>query len=158
MAAAATLDRFEARTHDALAGVTRVCRAVRDAGAHGQLLVSEVLTSFLLRRLLGLLTHQWLVTLSSEDAEVAARHLGELYQKLGQLIQLGDMKGLSTARVHRPFFRQAMNVRDQVGDLLESIHLGLNDELRQLIAECMTGVKDRRDRPDWRSSLAAMRD
>jgi hypothetical protein len=72
-AASATLDRFEARTHDVLAAVTRVRRALRD---HGRLLLTEPYGYFLLRRLAPILNNQWLASLQPDEAHEAARHLG----------------------------------------------------------------------------------
>jgi hypothetical protein len=158
-AQATTIDRFEARTYEALAGVTRVRHAFRNAGVHGQLVVIEGITSFLLHRLLAPTTSQWLAALSHEQAEVAVRGLSELHEKLGQLLQLGEKRAATRAWFHAWFFRDAARAQQRVGELLESLYLGMNDDFRQLVDDCRAHLKGRSGtRRDWRSSLAGMRD
>lgn len=153
--AAATLDQFEARTHDALAGVTRVRRALRD---HGQLVVIEAYCYCLFRRFLVALNRPWLRSISLDDAREAARHLSEFHALLAQVMDLADAKGLTHQRIHSSFFRTAGVVKDRVGDVLESLHMCLNEDFRQLIGESIKELSERPGRRDWRSSFAAMRD
>jgi hypothetical protein len=155
-AAAATLDQFEARTYDALAGVTRVRRALRD---HGRILLSETVAYWVLHRFMATLSNEWLAALAPDKAEEAARWLGELHTRLSQVIELAESRGITTNRLHRRYFRGFGAVNDRVGDVLESLHLALNEDFRTLIGACADELKDRPGRRrDWRSSLAALRD
>ena len=158
MATATTLDQFEARTYDALAGVTRVRRELRRAHAQGRFLFLEATTAWSLRRLLAALNHRWLAKVSTDEAKQMCPYLAKLHSLLNQALQLAEEKGLSRKLIHRGFFAQLVIARDRVGDVLESVHLGLNDELRDLVDECSKEVLQRKSRRDWRSSLAALRD
>lgn len=153
--AAATLDQFEARTHDALAGVTRVRRALRD---HSRVLVMEAYCYYMFRRFLAILNRPSLNSISDAQARELASHLSEFDNRLTQLLELAEAKGLTRQRIHSSFFRAVGSVKDRVGDVLESLHIGLNEDFNQLIDESIKELRRRPGHRDWRSSLAAMRD
>jgi hypothetical protein len=153
--AAATLDQFEARTYDALAGVTRVRRALQQ---HGRILLNEAVASWLLQRFVATLNNEWLATLEPDKAEEAARHLGELHGKLNQVIELAETKGLTNQWFHSGYFRGFGAVNDRISDVLESLHLALNEDFKPLLGVCADELKNRPGRRGWRSSLAALRD
>jgi len=154
MTATATMDTVEARTHDALAGITRVRRALRD---HSRLLTFGLYGAVILRRFAATLSQEWLSALSQEEAKAAAQHLDELHRLLSQVLSLADGKGLTKQWPHRYYFAQFAEVNDRVDDVLENLHLALNEDFRRLVGQCADELKDR-PRRDWRSSLASMRD
>jgi hypothetical protein len=159
MATATTLDHFEARTHDALAGVLRVRRQLRRARARARLLAFEIVTGFALRRLMAALNHRgWIAQLSADEARTLALTLTRLYGVLGQALQLGEERELARRRMHRHFFKEVTQARDRIGDVLETLHLSLNDDFQTLVDSCSKEILGRQGRRDWRSSLAAMRD
>src|SRR5436309_2409388 len=85
-----TLDQFEARTYDALAGVTRVRRALRH---HGRVLLAETVARLILQRFMAALSNEWLAAMDPDKSEETGRRLSELRDKLTQVIQIGDAKG-----------------------------------------------------------------
>src|SRR5262249_39569346 len=142
----------------ALAGVIRVRRELQRARAQGRSLFLEARAAWFLRRLLAALSNRWLSQISTEQAKQICPDLEKLHGLLNQALQLGEQKGIATHLIHRRFFTDFVNARDRVGDVLESLHLGLNDDFRVLISECSQEFLERKRRRDWRSSLAAMRD
>jgi hypothetical protein len=144
----------QSEAHDALAGVTRMRRALRD---HGHLLAFGLYGAVILRRFAATLSKDWLAALGSEEAEVAVRHLGELHRLLSQVISLGEDQGLTRQWPYKYYFAEYADVNDRVDDVLENLHLALNEDFRRLVGRCADQLKDR-PRRDWRSSLAAMRD
>jgi len=150
-----TLDRFEARTYDALAGVTRVRRALRD---HGLLFATGAFAALLLKRFEALISNEWLASLRPDEAETAARVLGPLHARLSQVLELAEAQGLTHHWLHRRGFEVYRAVNDRVADVLESLHLALNEDFKPLIGVCADELKDRPGRRNWRSSLAALRD
>src|SRR5262245_6280321 len=91
-AAAVTLDRFEARTYDALAGVIRVRRALL---GHSLLFITGPVACLVLKRFEALVNNEWLAALNRDQAEVAARLLGPLHARLNQVLELADARGLT---------------------------------------------------------------
>ena len=158
MATAATIDWFETRTYEALAGVTRMRRALSDAHHLSRILPIEFATACVLRRLVAVFDHRWLSTLSADQAQQFSPHFAELHSKLNQVQDLLEAGGHSRSLIHRPFLRELARTRERVGDVLESMYLGLDEGFRQLVTECSKEVQGRRPRRDWRSSLASMRD
>ena len=153
--AAVTLDRFEARTYEALAGVTRDRRALL---GHSVLFAVGAFSTLLLKRCEALVSNEWLASLRIDEAETAARVLGTLHARLSQVLELAEAKGLTHHWLHRRGFQVYRAVNDRVADVLESLHLALNEDFRPLIGVCAEELKDRPGRRNWRSSLAALRD
>lgn len=159
-ASVTTVDRFEARTTDALAGVTRLGLSLKMARYKGELLAFEMLSTWLVRRVVATFHDRWLSNLTAEQARTVTPRLAELYQTLDKSLQLADLHGFIPKRIHRHFLESLAQARDRIGDVVESLYLGGNEDFNELLRECVDEIKKHRGGPrrDWRSALAAMRD
>src|SRR5215475_6837956 len=156
MADAMTLERFEAQIHAVLAAIMRARSALRYQSHVPPVepyvrFLAETYCRVLLRRFLAMLGPAWLGGLNAKEAQDVARHLGDLHDKLTQLIQIAETKGFTRGRLHHGFFEQVSSARDRVGDVLEAHHLATNAEFWQLVTECVDGLRSRPIRRDWRS-------
>ena len=160
-ASVATIDRFEARTAEALAGVTRVRLSLRVTRYKGALLFYEVLSMWLVRRVLAALNDRWLANVTPQQAQELAPRLAELYSTMNQTLRIAEEKaGLMPKRIHRPFLRSQSKACDRIGDVLESLYLAGNEDFNTMVAECVDEIRRHRGGrcQHWRSALAAMRD
>jgi hypothetical protein len=159
-ASVTTIDRFEARTTDALAGVTRVRLSLLVTRYKGELLLYEVLSSWLVSRVVAAFHDRWLANLTPEQARDVTPRLAELYRVLSQALRIAEKHGFTPKRIHRPFLASLTKARDRIGDVLESLYLAGNDDFNAVIAECIDEIRKHRGgrRRDWRSALAAVRD